>query len=289
MITDKNGNTYYKVGLHIHTNMSDGKNTLEEVITEYKANGYDAVAITDHWKVGKSGEQDGMYILSGCEYNNKGHESISGVMHILGIGMKYDPELTREASNQEIVDGINAAGGIAVLAHPAWSLNRVEDAQALQGIMGAEIYNAVSEAHQSVRAYSDNFVDLCANSGIYYQLLATDDAHYYDGTDSCKGWVMVRTDALNDDALLQALRAGDFYATQGPELYVKREGNTLIIDCTPCQYIAVVSNLAWAKSRVLRGEDLTHFEYEIKETEKWLRVQVRDSEGNFAWSNIFIA
>jgi len=148
------------------------------------------------------------------------------------------------------------------------------------------IYNAVSESHMSVRAYSDYFVDVCANAGIRYHLLATDDAHYYDGSDACKGWVMVRAGELSDEALLKALRAGDFYASQGPELFVRREGNTLIIDCSPCQYISAVSNLAWAR-RTLRGDGVTHFEYEIQKSESWIRVQVCDAEGKLAWSNIF--
>lgn len=287
MVTDRNGSCWYKLGLHIHTTLSDGKKTPEEVVAEYKANGYDAIALTDHWKYGAGGEMDGMRILSGCEYNSRGHETVGGVMHIVGIGMEREPQLTRESTRQQIVDAINDCGGMAVLAHPNWSLNTVDDARALRGIAHTEVYNAVSEAHQSVRAYSEYFVDLCANAGIPYGLLATDDAHYYDGSDSCKGWVMVRAKACTAPALLQALRSGDFYATQGPQLYVTREGNRLTVECSPCKTIAAVSNLAWTGGRVLRGENLTAFTYECKEMEKWVRIQLWDGDGRCAWSNVF--
>ena len=225
-------------------------------------------------------------VLSGCEYNNRGSDSIAGVLHIVGLGMERDPQLPRDAGGQQIVDGIHAAGGMAVLAHPAWSVNTLEQAKQLKGIEASEIYNAVSEANQSIRAYSNHFMDVCANAGIYYRQLATDDAHYYDGSDSCKGWVMVRAEALSREALLKALRRGDFYATQGPELYVRREGDRLIIDCSPCSYIAAVSNLTWCRDRVVRGQGLTHHEYILRETEKWVRVEVRDQDGKYAWSNI---
>lgn len=286
MITDKNGNKYYKLGLHLHTTLSDGHKSPEEAAAIYKADGYDAIAITDHWKFGAGGTLCGLHILSGCEYNLGKSDTMTDVMHIVGIGMDYDPQLTRDASRQQVVDGINGAGGIAVLAHPAWSVNTLADAEALEGITATEVYNAVSEAGQSMRAYSDYFVDICANAGICWKLFATDDAHYYDGIDDRKGWVMVRAEEFSDRALLNALRNGDFYASQGPELFVRREGRKLIIDCSPCQVIGTISNLSWAKNRVLRGQDLTHFEYEIKDAEKWIRVQVCDGEGKSAWSNI---
>ena len=287
MFTDLTGKRRLKVGLHTHTTLSDGHATPEEAAAVYKAAGYDAIALTDHWRYGPGGNLGGLLILSGCEYNSRGHDAISGVMHIVGIGMTREPALTRESTRQQIVDAINDCGGIAVLAHPAWSMNTVADAQALTGIAHTEVYNAVSEAHQSMRAYSEGFVDLCANAGIYYGLLATDDAHYYDDTDDGKGWVMVKAEELSEDALLKALRAGDFYASQGPELYVRRQGNKFLVDCSPCAYVAALSNLSWTKGRVLRGENITHFEYECKETEKWIRIQAADAQGRLAWSNVF--
>lgn len=287
MVIDQKANTWYKVGLHIHTSLSDGRKTPEEVIARYRANGYDAIALTDHWHYGAGGECDGMLILSGCEYNSRGHDATSGVMHIVGIGMESQPQLTRESSRQEIVDEIGRCGGLAVLAHPAWSMNTVADARELTGIAHTEVYNAVSEAHQSMRAYSEGFVDMCANAGIYYQLLATDDAHYYDDSDDGKGWVMVRSATLSKEALTEALRAGDFYASQGPQLCVTREGNRFVVECSPCVYVAALSNLAWTAGRIRRGENITHFEYECKETEKWIRIQCCDEKGNLAWSNVY--
>lgn len=286
MVIDQQGNKWYKVGLHIHTTLSDGKLTPREVIDRYRAGGYDAIALTDHWHYGPGGQDDGMLILSGCEYN-LGSNADDDVMHIVGFGMAQQPDLSKEDSRQQIVDGINACGGIAVLAHPAWSMNTLADAQALTGIDFTEVYNAVSEAHQSIRPNSEYFVDLCANVGIYFGLLATDDAHYYDGSDDQKGWVMVNAAELSREAILEALRAGHYYATQGPELYVKREGNRFIVDCSPCTYVAAMSNSTWTSGRVLRGENITCFEYEPKERERWIRIQACDSAGKLAWSKVY--
>ena len=65
MYIDKNGDKWYKVGLHTHTTLSDGKKTPEEMARIYKNAGYDAVAITDHWVYGEEKEIDGLKNISG--------------------------------------------------------------------------------------------------------------------------------------------------------------------------------------------------------------------------------
>jgi hypothetical protein len=139
-----------------------------------------------------------------------------------------------------------------------------------------------------MRPYSDYYIDMCANSGVYPKIFATDDAHAYNGMDNRLGWVMVKADELTNDALKTAIRNGDFYASEGPEVYVSRQGNKLIIDTSPCEIIGTISNLSWDRDRVLRGENLTHFEYEIRKNDRWVRVEVRDKNGKKAWSNIFV-
>lgn len=276
------GKRFQKVALHLHTTRSDGRKTPEEVATIYQADGYDAVAFTDHWSFGAGGEIGGLTILSGCEYNIGTNNALSGVLHIVGICMEKDPQIPKDASRQEVIDAINSVGGIAVFAHPAWSMNTILDAKALTGTYHTEIYNAVSEVGQSNRPYSGEFVDSCANAGINFGLLATDDAHYYEGVDDRKGFVFVE-----EGDIKEGLKKGRYFASQGPLLAVEREGNTLRIFCTPAVVIATLSNMAWTANRVLRGKDLTYFEYEMKETESWIRVEVTDENGKKAWSNLF--
>lgn len=289
MKTDKNNNKYYKIALHLHSTLSDGKKTPEEIAKEYKADGFDAIALTDHWVYGEEREIAGLPIISGCEYNLGAAETKGeGVIHILGLGMKRDPKIERSYTREEIVKAIRDAGGLAVLAHPAWSLNTPDELVSLPGIEATEIYNAVSESHSSMRPYSDYFADICANKEVYPALLATDDAHYYDGTDNRKGWICARLDELSTDSILEAIRNRDFYASEGPELYARREGNKIIIDTSPVSIIGSLSNLSWAPERTLRGEDLTHWEYEIKELEEWVRIEAVDKNGRRAFTNFFV-
>jgi hypothetical protein len=158
----------------------------------------------------------------------------------------------------------------------------------LSGFSAVEIYNSVSDVNQSSRPYSGYFVDLCANRGYVLPLVATDDAHYYNGEDDCKSFIMVKSESVSEDDILKAVKNGDFYASQGPEVHLRREGDTMIIDSDECVMINFLSNSAWAPDRITRGEKLTHAEYKIKPHDKWIRAEVTDAEGRSAWSNIII-
>lgn len=289
MTIDSFGKTWYKVGLHLHTTLSDGHVSPERAAEIYKTAGFDAIAITDHWHYGEEQELDGLKILSGCEYDLGGRETDRNVMHIVGVGMRYAPRLKKKAaSRQETVDCIREAGGYAFLAHPAWSLNTPEQAEAISGFSAVEIYNTVSAVEQSDRPYSGYFIDLLANRGTFLPPIATDDAHYYKGQDEAKSYIMVNCEALTAHSIFSAVEQGRFYASQGPELYVRMENNRLLVDCTPCRKICIFSNIAWCPDRVSRGDVLTHKEYEPKEHERWLRVEVADNAGRCAWSRFFV-
>lgn len=80
-----------KIDFHIHTYYSDGTMSPEEVVTEAKKQGLDAIAITDHnqlgsWEELKSlGETYALQVIRGVEINckHKGKE-----YHLLGYGFE---------------------------------------------------------------------------------------------------------------------------------------------------------------------------------------------------------
>ena len=183
MTKDLFGTNRLKINLHTHTTLSDGAKTPKEVAEIYKKAGYDVIAITDHWLHRENGTLDGLRILSGAEYNIGGGDASTGVYHILGIGCSKKPDLTEEAGPQKIIDEVHRCHGLAILAHPAWSLNTAEQAKVLHGVDGTEIFNSVSDAGESSRPYSGDFVDTAACQGLFYPLIADDGTHMYDGSD----------------------------------------------------------------------------------------------------------
>lgn len=285
MYTDLFGKIRYKVNLHMHTSLSDGDRTPAEALQIYREAGYDALALTDHWFCGEAGEDEGLTVLSGAEYDVGGIDGAKGVYHILGIGMRRAPSLAKGSDAQAIIDAIHREGGMAVLAHPAWSLNTVEQISRLSGIDATEIYNSVSGVHMSRRADSSLIVDMLAGKGIHYPLLATDDAHYYDGTDRCLSWIMVAAEDNTKEALLRAIRKRAFYATQGPEIHLYREGDGYTVQSSPVREIVFFSNATWTP-RAFEGENLTKAHYVPRSEERFLRAEVTDANGKRAWSNI---
>jgi predicted metal-dependent phosphoesterase TrpH len=129
---------------HIHTNYSDGKLSLQEVIDLYGEQGFDVISITDHvldlktvekltgmgepirtlgkesfddylhtlWEqTRRAWEEYRMLLIPGVELTNE-HDQY----HILGIDVKkfIDPLLPVET----IIEGIHTQAGIAVACHP---------------------------------------------------------------------------------------------------------------------------------------------------------------------------
>ena len=174
MYTDIFGKKRYKINLHTHTTMSDGRRTPEEVARIYRDAGYDAVAFTDPWKFGSEGELEGLKILSGVEYNLPNENTKNGLFHVIAVGMHHDPMIPNNdtLTEQDLIDAIHSAGGLAILAHPAWSLNTPSQILKFNGFDATEIYNSVSEAHMSRRPDSSLIVDMLGAQGCLLPLLA---------------------------------------------------------------------------------------------------------------------
>lgn len=284
MYIDLLGKTRYKVNLHTHTSRSDGRFKPEKVIELYRKKGYDVLALTDHWIRNSSSNENGITVLSGAEYD-LGVNGNNDVYHILGLGINVDPNINRQSNPQEIIDGIHKAGGTAILAHPAWSLNTPEQILNLQGIDGIEIYNSVSGVHNSRRPDSSLLVDMVASRGLYLPLIADDDSHYYD-LDSCVSWIMVEAVDNSEKAIIDSVKNGKFYATQGPEVHMWIEGDEAVVRCSPVCEIAFFSNCVYCNDRAVRGSNLTETRYKINENECFLRCEVIDENGKSAWTNI---
>lgn len=301
MFIDITGKRRLKACLHLHTTVSDGKVTPEKAIELYEKAGYDILAITDHWGFSSPGHYGNMRLITGCEYHvvGSGTNGVAETFHILGLDMARPLDLTQEFSYlntpmhqrvNELVAQIRSAGGAAILAHPAWSLNAPDQIMDCGDFDGTEIYNSVSEHGMSDRPYSGQVVDMLAVRGVNLPLLATDDTHYYDG-DQMRGITMLEADAVEALGVAGAIRAGRFYSTQGPEIHLEQVSEMRFrVRCTPVSKIVFLSNLPWTPNRVQKGDGLTeaYFDLDPKGHETFLRAEVTDRNGRCGWSNIIM-
>lgn len=283
MWTDKYGNKWYKGNLHMHTTRSDGRRSYEDAVETYRQAGYDFIAVTDHWVYNEGEQQDDFLILSGCEYN-LGRTVRDKIFHIVGFGMEHPIglKLADDPSPQEVIDAIRNSGGLAELAHPSWSMTRVADVLPLSGLCGTEIYNTVSGVPWNCRPDSSEFVDLCAAAGKFLPCLAADDAHFYEG-DETRSFIYVKAKELSREAILAAIAAGAFFASQGPTVSAMIEDGICKVECSPVEKIIFWNDSVWCDDRMTVGEGLTYGEGMILPHMTFERVEVVDSEGRRAW------
>ncbi len=288
MIVFDGNRKLYKGNTHLHTTLSDGRKSPEEARAIYKENGYDFLAISDHRKVTTETMMDGdLLSIQSIEFD---YNLVGQVVHIVGFGVKSDVAdgLLPQVSPQRAVNAIKKAGGIAILAHPAWSLNTPEIITGLRGLDAVEIYNTVSGMpFNGDRADSSAIIDVAFCQGNLLNLVAADDAHFYIG-DECKSYIMVAAEEKTEEAIKKAIIAGDFYATQGPKFEkIEFDGSTVKVWCSPVRYISFPSDLPWAQGRTKEGENLTYAEFTLNPNlpHKFIRVMLVDENGKRAWSN----
>ena len=85
-------------------------------------------------------------------------------------------------------------------------------------------------------AESAYMLDMLLARGQRLTACATDDAHFVPNShDRAAGWVMVRSETSDPDALLVALKAGEYYSSSGPEIYdlAIEPGERLRLRCSP--------------------------------------------------------
>ncbi len=274
---------FFKGNTHAHTTLSDGERSPEAVMELYRRAGYDFLALTDHWHVGSAGDWKGMLLVPGVEYD---FGFATQVLHLVCLfGDAADAGgIFRGMSHREVIRRVNAVGGVPIAAHPAWSLNTHDFLLSLDGVDLAEVYNTLSdEPFNGPRGNAEGILDVTAANGKLFNLVAADDSHCYRG-EQCVSYVMVQAAELSVRALLDALKAGRFYASQGPRFESVEAGNgRLVVRTSPVSRITFCSNQYWSADRCQCGEGLTEAVYRVQYGERFVRVVVTDAAGRKAW------
>ncbi|MWP39713.1 hypothetical protein SAMN05421763_101202 [[Luteovulum] sphaeroides subsp. megalophilum] len=291
---------FWRGNLHTHSTRSDGCLEPAEVCRRYRDEGYDFLALTDHF-VGRYGypitdtrpfRAPGFTTLPGAELHSGAMEN-GELWHILAVGLPEDftpPDVPdfRAGPGQETGPALAAravaAGAFVAVAHPQWSGLTLADARSLSAAHAVEIYNHGC-AMGCERPDGAALADLLLTEGRRLTLIATDDAHFTE-PDHFGGWVMVKAEENEPEALLAALKRGDFYASQGPELRrVALEGDWIELECSAVT--AIVLQGAGTAATALHGASMTRARLPIERfrASPFLRVTIRDAAGRRAWSN----
>ena len=176
------------------------------------------------------------------------------------------------------------AGAFLGIAHPQWSSLTIEDGRRMAAIAHAvEIYNTGC-AVECDRGDGTTLLDQLLNEGHRLTAYAADDAHFrladYNG-----GWMMVKAAGNEPEPLLESMKAGHFYSSQGPAITeMTIEGDNIAIACSPAVNVALLGRGSRAVN--VNARQITRAELPLKRfAGDWCRIVVTDSAGRRAWSN----
>jgi len=132
--------------VHVHTTLSDGGGTPEEVIRAAKATGLAFVGITDHNNLDAKpfeGYRDGVLVLVGSELSTPAG-------HVLGLGLDRDPAWRFNGDGLDGLEDVRDLGGVPFAAHPFSARPDLRwNGWDLPGPWGIELLNGDSDARRA--------------------------------------------------------------------------------------------------------------------------------------------
>ena len=209
-----------------------------------------------------------------------------------------EPDYIRRFGSEGISDMMRRCrekGFFVTYNHPTWSLEDYSDYMGYDGMHAFEMFNggcnAVGYDDYNPRVYDDM---LRGGKKIY--AIGADDNHnaHADGTrrsDSGWAWTTVKAEKLEYRTITRALEEGNFYASEGPEIYeLWYEDGKVHIRCSDadricCNYKARHAEIAVAEN----GVPVTEATFGFKPEWGYLRITVIDPQGRHACTNAYFA
>ena len=231
---------WLKGNLHTHTSPASGCGTvpLEETLAAYSQAGYDFLSISDHMVLSQPPPTGRLAFIPGLEWNRPDGGGHTGLY-------ACDPEAvaarTTTTSQEALLADFTGAQTLVILNHPEWQLRphyRREELMALSGYDGIEVFNGVIKRLHGSEVSTAKW-DFLLSQGRRILGYASDDFH--QPSDLGHGWNVVRAASPTPEAILAALKSGNFYASSGVTLTdIRREGDEITVASAEAQEIQVI-------------------------------------------------
>jgi hypothetical protein len=280
---------FYKAALHVHTTTSDGDVDVATRIPQYRELGYDVVAVTDHWKTNDlSGYSDEKFLaISGMEFHPRTGTG-APAHHFIALNIPHPLNLDSGKAAQELIDQVISVGGKVIYAHPYWTAHTLEEMSEVTGYIAVEVFNAVCGL-EAAKSYGNVHWDQLMNKGCVLPAVSVDDIH--SSRHINLGWTMIKAKALNTADIMDAVSKGCYYASCGPVIEDYRIENAAVsLKCSDVSKIRFLYDGAGGGRTFYadKGKSITSATWKFgdsKRSFKWIRAEVIDTDGNFAWAN----
>jgi hypothetical protein len=212
------------------------------------------------------------------------HMENGEIWHVLAVGLPID--FAPPGEDEDIVDlaaRAADAGAFIGMVHPTWNGMTPADASHLPFAHAVEVYNHGSEI-KVARGDGWGLCDQLLNQGRRVSAFAVDDSHTFDH-DFNGGWVHVKAQSLKPEALLESLKSGWFYSSQGPLIHdIAVSDDEICIACSTVNNIIVSGR--GSKGENIDGVGMTSARFPAHRfRDAYARVTVTDAHGRHAWSN----
>jgi hypothetical protein len=310
---------WLRCALHTHSTVSDGTLAPRHLVQAYQEQGFDVVAVTDHWRLTEVASTDRVLTIPAAElgwdirrphYPRQSAEFlVYGIDHVpddpggdRGNWYTNDEENYEVRTFPDLTSGVAWAetmGAVVYVAHPYWTQLPLDDLLEQRGFAGLEVYNGASDLATG-RGDSSVWWDALLGRGRRTFGIGTDDQHY-PLFDLATGWTMVRAAERTQNAVLAALRDGMAYFSHGPAIrHVEVVDGAVEVACSPARSVLLQGEeelgIAVSAGRggmrhgqILATDDrglITHVRFDPRAAStRYRRVTVVDAEGRRAWSN----
>ena len=296
LLPPKNSIKYFKGNLHGHSTHSDGALKPNEVVNEYKKLGYDFTCLSEHlWGGEKFANElvldttdlneDNFIVIPSAELHCKGKKYITNELwHIVANGLPVDFKCANDQEKApELIKRALDAGAFVTIAHPEWYALTFDECMSVSHAHGVEIYNHSCHI-EAARGFGTAAVDYLLQENKKIFLTATDDSHFRM-PDAGGGWVMVASNNLNEQSILDSLKMGKYYSSTGVEILKFEIQNNLVkVISSPAEHITLVGK--GSKSLSVNGNNITEAIFDLNTLDtNWFRISIIDKFGGFAWSN----
>jgi hypothetical protein len=273
---------WFKANFHTHTTTSDGDSSPAQRVSQYRSNGYDILALTDHGIVNNTEHlsSDSFLMISGIELHPP---CANSKYHLIGLNVPHDFSVPQDCYVNECIKAVRHAGGEVIYGHPYWCGQNINHLLTVDGYIAIEVYNATCS--KIGKGFSSVHWDDLLETGRVVGAIAVDDTHY--GRDIFMGWTWIRAEQLSAEAVMQALRTGCYYCSCGPTIEDFRiiDGQA-IIRCSPAMEIHFIAQNSNGLSYYADGDKLlTHAEFKLTDNLKYVRSEIIDQHGNHACTN----
>ena len=266
----------YKGQMHAHTINSDGAQSPTNVVIAYRDAGYDFISITDHNYNTPDPGVFGILFIPGIEQQPAGN-------HLNRINATTAPARTA----QGVIDQALSEGSFVFLNHPNWpggypnNPNWTDtELESVSGYHGIEVWNSLVSPNEN----AEGRIDYLLSKHLKCYLIATDDCHNVNALYSKTASTRVFADNLTISEIMENLKRGNFYASNGANISsITVSERTITITTDVASTIDFITNGGTVKQSTANTISSS---YTASGEDVYIRARVtRGSDGKKAWTN----